>query len=59
VNVALGTSPVHGRGVFAQRAIRAGELIERAPVLVIPRTDLAHVDRTVLYDYYFGWGEDD
>jgi SET domain-containing protein len=29
-----------GRGVFARRAIRQGETIERVPVLVLPATEL-------------------
>jgi uncharacterized protein len=58
VTIALGTSAVHGRGVFAQRAIARGELIERAPVIVIPSGELAELDRTALFDYYFGWGPD-
>src|SRR5205814_6466130 len=56
VTLALGTSAVHGRGVFAQRAFACGEVIERAPVIVIPASQLSDLDRTVLYDYYFGWG---
>ncbi len=55
----LGSSALHGRGVFAGRAFAAGELLERAPVIALSAADLAHVDRTPLYDYYFAWASDD
>ena len=44
-----------GRGVVAGRAIAAGELIERAPVVVVPREDRAALDATRLGDYIFMW----
>lgn len=34
--VAIRPSPQKGRGVFATRAIRRGEIIETAPVLLVP-----------------------
>ncbi|MDX2054853.1 MAG: SET domain-containing protein [Polyangiaceae bacterium] len=55
--IAIGRG-IHGRGVFAQRPFVAGELIERAPVLVIPAAEIEWLDRTMLYDYYFAWGQD-
>jgi SET domain-containing protein len=55
--IALGRG-IHGRGVFAQRAFVAGELIESAPVLVIPSAQIESLDQTMLYDYYFAWGQD-
>ncbi len=39
-----------GRGVFAVRRIHKGELIERAPVLVIPAAQVAAVTTTLLDD---------
>lgn len=47
-----------GRGVVAERDIVAGELVERAPVLVIPEADRAGVDRTNLGNYIFMWEHD-
>jgi SET domain-containing protein len=44
-----------GRGVFAARAFRAGELLERAPVLVVPRTEVVPLRGTLLDDYWFAW----
>ncbi len=50
-------SPLGGRGVFAAEPIKAGEMIEICPVLVMNNGDLALLDKTFLYDYYFLWGE--
>ena len=48
-----------GRGVFATRLIARGETIEEAPVVVLPEEHVAHLDATVLGDYYFLWGDDE
>ena len=42
-----------GRGVYAIDAIDAGTLIERSPVLLIPKADLE--PRGVLMSYLFDW----
>jgi SET domain-containing protein len=47
-----------GRGVVAERAIAPGELVERAPVLVIPEADRASVDPTNVGNYIFMWEHD-
>jgi SET domain-containing protein len=57
--ITVGRSPGKGRGVFASRAIRAGEIIEEAPVIVLPAAEIEHLERTVLQDYYFLWGADE
>lgn len=45
-----------GRGVFATRAIPAGEVIEISPVLCIPAKEYYDgVDRSVLSGYVFTW----
>lgn len=47
-----------GRGVFARRLIRRGEVIERAPVLVLPVGELEEeADWISLWGYCFMWGE--
>ncbi len=53
------TEPQKGRGVFTDDPISTGTLIESCPVIEIPAMHSKHIDATVLYDYYFGWGEDD
>jgi hypothetical protein len=45
-----------GRGVFARRLIRRGELIEKVPVVVLPIEQVK--DRSVVSDYCFTWGRD-
>ena len=49
--IRIGDSPIHGQGVFAQVDIKAGEVIERCPYLVIDDDDLAEENR--LNDYLF------
>lgn len=52
-------SPLGGRGVFTAAAIPQGALIEICPVVVIPGGQLPLIDQTVIYNYYFLWGEED
>lgn len=44
-----------GRGVFAGRRFQLGELIERAPVIVIPATEGPALAATLLDAYDFRW----
>ncbi len=46
-----------GRGVFTNTIIAGNTIIEIAPVIVMPKTDRAHLDKTLLHDYIFEWGE--
>jgi uncharacterized protein len=47
-----------GRGVFARRPIRKGEVIERVPVLVLSAAEYEEgMDVTLLAGYVFAWGE--
>jgi len=45
-----------GRGVFAARNFKKGELVESAPVIVISDEDVDLIDNTALSDYYYKWG---
>jgi hypothetical protein len=56
--VFVGDSPGRGRGVFAARAFRAGNIIETCPVIVLAGSETALIDATRLYDYYLGWEGD-
>jgi len=47
-----------GRGVFAVRRIHEGEVIERAPVLVIPSGEVETVSTTMLDHYVYDWSHD-
>ena len=55
----FGPSDIHGTGVFAAEHIAADAVIEICPVILFPKAQLALVEKTVLNDYYFNWGEDD
>lgn len=57
--IRVGDTPGKGRGIFALRKIAAGETIEEAPVVVVPESEVARLDATVLGDYYFLWGADE
>ncbi len=46
-----------GRGVFTDKYIEAGTIIEIAPVLVFSLNDTQLIKQTSLYDYYFMWSE--
>jgi SET domain-containing protein len=52
-------SPLGGRGVFTAADVPEGALIEICPVIVLPGEQLSLIDQTVIYDYYFLWGEED
>jgi uncharacterized protein len=46
-----------GRGMFTEENIPAETIVEIAPVIVMSNTDRAHLDKTLLHDYIFEWGE--
>lgn len=52
------TVPKKGRGVFANRPIRKGTIIETVPVVIIPVQEI-YTDSvsTLLADYVFNWGK--
>lgn len=46
-----------GRGVFTKEAVAAGKLIELSPVIVMSGADRLLLDKTLLHDYIFEWGQ--
>lgn len=46
-----------GKAVFTDIEIEAGEVIEISPVIVMNSDDRVHLDKTLLHDYIFEWGE--
>ena len=48
-----------GRGVIALRDLAPGDILERAPVIVIPATDVDKVCGTVLDHYWYEWKENE
>ncbi|WP_066633022.1 SET domain-containing protein [Desulfolucanica intricata] len=57
--IKIGFCEGKGRGVFACRKFKRGDIIELAPVLLIPSSDLPNIKNTVLKDYYFIWCHDE
>ena len=51
-NIVINDSKIHGRGVFAVRDIKEGELIERCPMLKLDFPSKYHCDLKIL-DYAF------
>lgn len=47
-----------GRAIITAQEIPEGSLIEVCPVIVIPKSQLPVIHKTVLHDYYFLWGEE-
>ena len=45
------------RGVFATRDINKGELLHEAPVISYPNDQHQHIEKTILADYAFEYGE--
>jgi len=47
-----------GRGVFTDKKISAGDIIESSPVIEFPEGEWDHVSETVISYYCYLWGED-
>lgn len=48
--------PNAGRGVFARRDIKKGEIIERCPVIEVPKYDVSNLRESILVTYFFYFG---
>lgn len=51
----VGNTNLKGRGVFAQKRFLKGEVVDKAPVVVIPAEQVKFLDQTVLANYYYNW----
>lgn len=58
LSICVKESPGKGRGVFAQRNFKEGEVIETSPVIVLSAEEIDSLELTQLYNYYFAWGPD-
>ncbi|MDB5198200.1 MAG: nuclear protein [Chitinophagaceae bacterium] len=47
-----------GKAVFTRERIPAHTIIEESPVIVMNKEDRIHLDKTLLHDYIFEWGEE-
>lgn len=44
---------IKGQGVFANVDFKKGEIIEKAPILLMPIKEFEHIKKTKLYYYFF------
>ncbi|PFR98129.1 SET domain-containing protein [Priestia megaterium] len=47
----------YGRGIYAMHDIKKGQLIEVSPIILSPQKEWKHLEKTVLSQYGFRWGE--
>ena len=52
------TTAKKGRAVFTKERIPANLVIEDSPVIVMTKEDRFFLDKTLLHDYIFEWGEE-
>jgi SET domain-containing protein len=57
-NLFIAPTESKGLGVFTSETIVANTTIEVAPVIVMSKEDRVNLDKTLLHDYIFEWGED-
>ncbi len=50
-------SKLKGRGLYTSRAMETGMIVEIAPVIVMDAKHRKLLDKTLLHDYIFEWGE--
>lgn len=56
---AVGISPtLHIRGMIASCDIKKGAIIEKCPIVLLPKSDLPALFSTKLNNYYFDWTVD-
>ena len=46
-----------GRGVFARCNVGSGELIERCPIIDVPKSDTSNLNRSILVTYFLYHGK--
>lgn len=46
-----------GRGVFASKNIKKGEIVDVSPIIEIPRTEIENVEKSILVTYLFYFGK--
>ena len=50
--------PGKGRGVFALQKFELGDVIDVSPVIPIVGKEWEHIEKTILNNYCYGWGEE-
>lgn len=46
-----------GRGIFTSEDIQAGTVVEISPVIIMSKEERELLDKTLLQDYIFEWGD--
>jgi len=57
VYIAKSKIPKAGRGVFASRNIKKNEIIEKCPILEVPKSDRSNLAESILVTYFFFFGK--
>lgn len=57
VNVIIKNSKKYGRGLYATRNFKKGEIIEISPVVIVEKSDVHTIEATVLNLYVFEWNK--
>ncbi len=57
-HIYIADTPDKGRGMFTKKAITAGTIIERAPVIIMSHEERLLIDQTILQNYIFEWQPD-
>jgi SET domain-containing protein len=57
-DVIIANAGKKGRGVFALRNFKKGEVIEVAPVIVIEQKEFQKMNSPTLMNYFYQWGDD-
>jgi SET domain-containing protein len=47
-----------GRAVFTKEKIPANTIIEESPVIIMSKEERVYLDKTLLHDYIFEWGNE-
>ena len=58
-NIYMGKSGIlnAGRGVYAARDIKKGEVIERGPIIEVSKNDTSNLKESILVTYFFYFGK--
>jgi SET domain-containing protein len=46
-----------GRGVYARRDVKKDEIIERCPIIEVPKHDMSNLKESILVTYFFYFGK--
>lgn len=55
MQIAVQKLPKKGRGVFALKNFKEGEIIEKCPVINVTPTERKHCEKTILANYIYPW----